>query len=68
MKLSKEIAKFISGMAAMEVLNHSFLALCGILPMDVFGWVVTRAFNLMILGGWSIVLVASFYYAWLHKD
>lgn len=63
----KEIAKFISGAAAIEIINHSTLAISKILPIHFFGLYISRTTNLIILVGWIVVFIASFYYAWMKK-
>jgi hypothetical protein len=64
----KDIAKFASGAATMEIISHSALALNGILPLHFFGWTISRNTNSVVLGGWIVVFVVSVYYAWIHQD
>jgi hypothetical protein len=67
MNMWKEIAKFVSGAAAIEVINHSTLALSDILPLHFFGIFISRNTNLIILAGWTFVFLVSVYYAWMQK-
>lgn len=67
----KEIAKFISGAAAVEIINHTSLAISTILPHTFsfyfFEVYISRTTNSLILIGWMIVFGASTYYAWIKK-
>jgi len=63
----KEIAKFISGAATIEVINHASLALSNILTLHFFGFFISRTTNLIILIGWTFIFVVSVYYAWIQK-
>jgi hypothetical protein len=64
----KEIAKFVSGAAAVEIINHSVLATSDLLPLHFFGYAVSKSSNLIILACWTVVFVMTVYYAWLKKE
>lgn len=63
----KDVAKFFSGVSAIEVLNHATLAMSNILPLHFFGIFISRTTNFIILIGWVIVFGLTTYYAWLKK-
>lgn len=63
----QEIAKFVSGVAAVEVLNHAYLAISNVLPLRCFGFEISKNINLIILFAWSLVFVISVYRAWIKK-
>lgn len=63
----KEITKFVSGAAAIEIINHASLAVSNILPLHFFGFFISRTTNLIILAGWTFTFVVSVYYAWIQK-
>ncbi len=64
----KEVAKFFSGAAAVEIINHAVLAQGDLLPVHFFGITVSQNVNLVILAVWVVVFVATVYYAWLKKS
>ena len=63
----KEVAKFLSGMAAHEALTHTLLSGSGLLPLTAFGITVTPGYNAVIILGWFAVTIALVYYAWIKK-
>jgi len=65
--VTKDIAKFLSGAAAMEVVNHTILALNSLLPMHIFGLVISKTANYVILASWIVVFAGSFYLGWMKK-
>lgn len=64
----KDFAKFVSGAAAVEMINHAVLAKSDLLPIHFFGYAVSRSSNLVILVGWVVVLTLSVYYGWMKKN
>jgi|WetSurMetagenome_2_1015567.scaffolds.fasta_scaffold101239_3 hypothetical protein len=63
----KEVAKFISGAATMEIISHTILATSSLLPMHFFGLMISKTTNLIILIGWIIVFISSIYCGWIRK-
>ncbi|MFA5999183.1 MAG: hypothetical protein WC747_04160 [Candidatus Babeliales bacterium] len=63
----KELAKFLSGFLAHDVISHIFLAGSGLLPLRMFGIIVTPEYNAAVIIVWSVVTVALVYYAWFKK-
>ncbi len=66
--MHKKIAAFISGAAIVEIINHMALMTNNILPMHFWGFIISEQMNLIVLVGWIIIFLCSFYYAWLKKD
>ncbi|WP_395442843.1 hypothetical protein [Caulobacter sp. UC70_42] len=62
--IGKEFAKFLSGMAVMQVLTHGALALSGDLPLTMLGITYTPQLNAMAVVVWSIIAILLTYYAW----
>lgn len=64
----KELSKFISGAAAIEIINHLYLAISNVLPLRILGiFVISKTINLVILAAWFFVFVASVYYSWIKN-
>jgi len=64
---AKDAAKFISGAAAMETINHLVLATTDLLPMSFYGIEISPQINLVILVAWIGVFIATFYYGFSKK-
>lgn len=64
----KEVAKFLSGMAAQEVIGHTFLEYSGLLPFKAFGIIVTPEYNILVIMFWIAVSAALIHYAWFTND
>lgn len=64
----QDVAKFVSGAACVELLNHVVLAKGDLLPLHFFGITVSRSMNLVILAAWAVALVWSVYYGWVKKN
>lgn len=62
----KEIAKFLSGFAASQVLTHGGLAAAGV-QFTLFSISYTPGFNTLAAAVWTIVLIVLVYYAWLRE-
>lgn len=62
----KEIAKFLSGFAASQLLTHGALA-AGRVQFTIFGIGYTTGFNTLAAVFWAIVLIVLVYYAWVRK-
>lgn len=58
-----EVAKFVCGFAAAQVLTHGGLAIGGI-RFELFGIRYARAFNTVAAIVWSIVSIILAYFAW----
>lgn len=60
---SKEIAKFLSGFAANQVLTHGALAAAGT-EFRLLGISYNQQLNTIAAVVWAVVLVLLAYYAW----
>lgn len=67
MNNKKEVAKFLSGFAAHEVLSHALLSGSGLLPLHIFGITVTQGYNAGIIVMWVVITFALIHYAWFKK-
>jgi len=67
MNNKKEVAKFLSGFAAHEVISHAFLSGSGLLPLHIFGITITKGYNLAVIAVWVVVTFALVYYGWFTK-
>lgn len=67
MSRRKEIAKFASGMAAFDAVNHGALALSGNLPIIFFGVTLDTAMNAAGIVVFSLLSAVLAYYAWLKR-
>lgn len=68
MKQRKEIAKFLSGFAAHEVISHALLSGSGLLPLHLFGITVTEGYNAGVIVVWVVITFGLIYYAWFKKN
>lgn len=66
MVTGKDVAKFLSGVSAVELLNHAYLAISNVLPIN-FCMNISKATNFVILAGWIILFGVISYYAWIKK-
>lgn len=62
----KEIAKFLTGVAANQVLTHGALAAGGV-RFELFGIVYDRNLNTVGAVFWTVMLALLVYYAWLRR-
>lgn len=64
--IKREIAKFLSGVAAHETVGHWWLGLWGksLLPIKVLGITFTESLNVYFMIGWPIVLCTLVYCGW----
>lgn len=60
----RELAKFLSGVAAMQVLIHGALASSGELPLTILGVTYTPELNTVAVVVWPIIAILLAYYAW----
>lgn len=65
--IGKEFAKFLSGMAVMQVLIHGALALSGDLPLTMLGITYTPQLNSVAVVVWTIIAIFLAYYAWRRR-
>jgi hypothetical protein len=65
---TKDIAKVLSGVAFIEIINHAILAANTLLPVHFFGLIITPAYNLGLLLSWVVIGAFSVYYAWIKKE
>ena len=63
----KEMAKFFSGIAVNEVVNHAVLAASDWLPLNVLGFTITANYNFVILVAWGVAAIFLIHYAWFKK-
>lgn len=64
----KEIAKFLSGVAAWEAIVHLALAFSGLLPITTFGIItLTPTINAIQIIVSAVISVLLAYYAWGKK-
>lgn len=61
---AKEIAKFASGMAAFDAINHAALALSGNLPITFFGITLDTTVNAAGIAVFSLLSAVLAWYAW----
>lgn len=66
MKCGKEVAKFVAGFAANQVLTHAAFALSGS-QFTVFRLTYTPRLNTAAVVVWAIVLIVLVHYAWVKK-
>jgi hypothetical protein len=66
MRWSKEVAKFIAGFAANQVLTHGAFALSGV-QFTVFRMTYTPRLNMIAVVVWAVVTIVLVYYAWVKK-
>lgn len=64
---TKEIAKFLSGMAANQVLTHGAFVAGGV-QFEMFGILYDRSLNTMGVVFWSAMLAVLVYHAWLRNE
>lgn len=64
---SREIAKFLSGVAANQVLTHGAMAASGT-EFAIFGIRYTQDLNTIAAVAWAIALALLFYYAWVRPS
>ncbi|MBX9630150.1 MAG: hypothetical protein K2X67_06475 [Burkholderiales bacterium] len=62
----KEVAKFLAGFAANQVLTHGALATAGI-QFSLFGITYDQRFNTIAVVVWAIILLLLIYYAWARR-
>jgi hypothetical protein len=67
MNHKKELAKFLSGFAAHEVLSHALLSGSGLLPLHIFGVTVTQGYNVGVIVFWAFITFVLVHYAWFKK-
>lgn len=68
MCMTRDIAKVLSGMAFVEIINHTVLTVQNLLPLHFFGLIITPTYNLILLFSWIIVGAFSVYYGWIKKQ
>lgn len=68
MDKKKEIAKFFSGVAAMQVIIHFAFAVSDILPLRILGVTYTESLNTFAVIFWPLALAFLVYYAWVKKE
>lgn len=64
--VGREIAKFLSGIAANETLGHWWLGIWGqsLLPMKLGWFEFTSRMNVWCMVAWPVVLVALVWMGW----
>lgn len=68
MNKTKEFAKFLAGVSAMQVVVHLAFALSDLLPVTILGVTFTKSLNTFAIIFWPIVLTLLVYYAWIRKE
>ena len=63
----KEIAKFAAGITAWESVVHTSFGLAGVLPLNLFGIIITPELNLVQSIVPGIIAVVLTYLAWFRK-
>lgn len=63
----REIAKFCSGVAAMQAITHWVLGFSGELPITLAGITYTTGVNMAAMVVWPLITVALVCYAWRGK-
>lgn len=61
------MAKFFSGVAVNEIVNHLVLGASNSLPIKLFGLTITPTYNFIILVAWSVAAIFLIHYAWFKK-
>lgn len=64
--IGKELAKFFSGVAAMQVIIHWAIGFSGELPLTLAGVTYTPELNTAAMIAWPIVTILLIYYAWVR--
>ena len=62
----KEIAKFVAGFAANQLLTHGALAATGT-QFSLFGISYDQPLNTIAAVVWGIILLVLVYYAWVRR-
>ena len=62
----KEVAKFIAGFAANQLLTHGAMAATDV-EFSMFGITYTRDLNTMAAAFWGVLMLLLIYYAWLRR-
>jgi len=68
-KYLREVAKFLSGIAATETLGHLWLGIWGkhMLPMELGLFTFTDTMNTVAMVFWPIALITLVWFAWVRK-
>lgn len=66
---SREIAKFLSGIAFSETLGHWWLGIWGqhMLPWRFGSFTFTSTMNTFSMVAWPIVLIVLIWFAWFRR-
>jgi hypothetical protein len=66
---TREVAKFLSGIAFHETLGHWWLGIWGqhMLPWKFSSFTFTSTVNTVAMAIWPIVFIAPVWFAWLRK-
>ena len=66
--ITRETAKFLSGLAAAEALGHWWIGIWGrdLLPRDLGWFTFTPALNTFAMMAWPLVLIALVYVGWMQ--
>lgn len=67
MNRTKEVAKFASGMAAFDAVNHAALAVSGNLPITFFGVTLDTTLNAVGMAVFTFLAAALAYFAWFKR-
>lgn len=63
----KEVAKFLSGVAANQVIVHWSFGLAKVLPLDFGIWTLTSSLNVLAMVFWPIATAFLAFYGWKKK-
>ena len=66
---TREVAKFLSGIAFHETIGHWWLGIWGkdLLPWKFSWFTLTSTINTVAMVIWPIVFIALVWFAWLRK-
>ena len=60
----REVAKFVAGIAANQLLTHGAMAVAGT-ELTMFGIAYTRELNTVAALVWGVLMLFLIYYAWI---
>lgn len=65
--ISKEISKFLAGVALWETMVHIVMMFGNFIPVTLFGFTITQNLNTVLIVIPAILTSLLVYYAWFRK-
>lgn len=63
----KEVAKFLSGIAAWEAFSHLTFQLNDMLPVKLYGFTISKSINTVEIILMGLISASLAYYAWFSE-